>query len=227
MTTQQELIDRIQGKLNDATAASWAEALLAEWIETGIKEYSLLFPRRITVTITDTVDVRKYDLPADYLSVLTVEFPKGEDPPLYLTRRAYDDPRGFWDLVGYFDILPRSDATNLSEIWISEKPTGSQEIEVEYLGQHDYDLAVGDTLTIPIHHETIIEAYTFWQAWQNLTSAEMINPTSNSSLLMAQMEQNTTRAERRYNAAIKRALENIHNQNPPITWQPPGHERIY
>jgi len=227
MTTQQELIDRIQGKLNDVTAATWSEALLAEWIETGIQEYSLFFPRRMTQTIGDTVDVRKYDLAADFLSVLTVEFPTGEDPPVYLTRRAYDDPRGFWNLVGYFDILPRHDPTDLSEIWISEKPNGSQSIEVEYLGLHDYTLITSDTLTIPIQHETIIEAYVIWQAWQNLTSAEMIDPTSNSSLLMAQQEQNTTRAERRYNNAVKRALENVRNQNPPTIWKPEGHERIY
>lgn len=230
MTTLQQLIDRIQNQLSDSGASVWSEGKIEEWIETGIAEYSQHFPRTRVTTITDTVDVREYDLPADFLEVLSVQFPTTDDPPVYLKRRAYTHP-DFWDSVGYYDIVPKREAIDPDQIFISESPNGSQAIEVVYLAQHDTAYAVSDTLTIPRHHETIIERYVIWQAWQELTSNEMQNPTSNSSLLMAQLEQNTTRAERRYLNAIAKAEKAMGGQSAVATWdyapQPGARGYIY
>lgn len=228
MTTLQNLIDRIQNQLADSAEATWPEATLEEWIETALAEYTQHFPRQRVTTISDTVDVQEYDLPADFLEAITVEFPVGEEPRRYLKRKPITDA-DFWTTTGNYDILTKREAIDPDQIFISDVPDGSQAIELVYLAQHDTAYATTDTLTIPRPHETIIEQYVIYLAWQERTSAEMANPTSNSSLLMAQLQANAAAAFRRYTETLNRAKKTAGGESKTAHWAPTGstQERIY
>lgn len=228
MTTLQNLIDRIQNQLGDSGAATWAEATLEEWIETALAEYTQHFPRQRVTTISDTADVHEYELPADFMDAITVEFPVGEEPQRYLKRKPITDP-DFWTTEGNYDILTKREGIDPDQIFISDTPNGSQAIELVYLAHHDTAYATTDTLTIPRTHETIIEQYVIYLAWQERTSAEMANPTSNSSLLMAQLQSNAQAAFRRYTETLNRAKKTAGGESKTASWIKPGtlHDHVH
>ena len=107
-TTFAALVTRIQISLNDEAAATWDTDMLATFLNDGIRDYSNHFPRILTDSITLTAATQEYDLNTDFMGVLSVEQPDGEDPREYMDRRPYTHPE-FWDEDGYYDIIPRDD----------------------------------------------------------------------------------------------------------------------
>ena len=184
-----DLIDEVQNDLNDAGAAVWSETLLLQWLNDAIRDYSLEFPRRRTGTITAVASTHKYNLPADHLETISVEYPTAEDPPAYLILKAYTDD-GFWNNDDYFDVVLNHDQETDDELWISDSPAGGETITVEYTAYHPHNLTSGEYTTVPSEHHHILRTYVLARATEWLQMAEQANPTSNSSLLMSMLAQN-------------------------------------
>lgn len=217
MTTLVQLADRAQNAISDAAAGSWSQATIEEWCNEAIRDYSLRFPRELEATQAVGALDRKYDLPARFGAMLTVEYPDGEDPPEYLTRRDHRGG-GFWDYEGYYDIVNHGASAVADELWISEKPSAGETIRYWYQTDHDFALASGGTLTVPGRHEHILIAFVLWSAWRELTSGEMQSPTSSSSLLMSQMQQNEAGAWSRYRELVRVAEQKLAGQSAAIAW---------
>ena len=226
MTVLSELRDRVENAVNDAGNAHFSTDLVDEWIKDAIREYSLHFPRRKTYDITTAADDREYDLASDTQDILSVEYPQGEDPPEYLERRSYRHP-DFWEEDGYYDWIPHDDATDVLEIYISTKPDAGETIRVLYLGDHLTTLAAGSTISVPERHERVLINFCVWKALKYLEQAEEQAPTSNSSLLMAQMAQNAFRAERAYYDSLRRAIRGEEGQSAHARWKLDKYDRIY
>lgn len=215
--TLQNLVDRAQSVLSDAAAAVWSEAVLKEWLNDAVRDYSVHFKRQRTATITTIADDRAYDLPSDFVAVISVEYPTGESVPEYLVKRPFTHG-DFWGNSGYFDIVRRGDAQNDSEIWISEKPSNGQTITVEYEAWHDWALTASSYVTVPAVHHHVLIAYAVWQSSLNLQMAEQQSPTSNSSLLMSQHAQNSNLLRRQYLEALARAGKAESGQGGVVSW---------
>lgn len=116
----------------------------------------------------------------------------------------------------------------LSKIWVSEKPAASETIRVNYLGHHALPTLGTDTITVPDHHQHITRNYVLWRAALQIKSAEEVDPTSNSSLLMSQLAVNADRLRRAYVDSLAKALYAI-SRSRPVSWQGQSHEssRIY
>ena len=229
-TTLQNLIDAIEADLADSANATWLAADIEQWIRDAIADYSHHFPRILNQAITTAADDRKYDLDANFLEVLTVEYPTGQDPPEYLARRPHDHPN-FWIQDGYFDIIERGDDTDVDEIWVSQKPAASETITVLYLARHTMnttDLTTSDNVTVPEHHHHLLRKYARWQAAEQLKAAEEAAPTSNSSLLMSQLAINVDRARRAYVDALAKAVFS-RSKSAAVSWSgsTPENTRIY
>jgi G:T-mismatch repair DNA endonuclease (very short patch repair protein) len=229
-TTLQNLIDAIEADLADSGNATWAAADIQQWCRDAIADYSTHFPRTLTEDITTAANDRKYDLPAGFIEVLTVEYPSGQDPPEYLARRPHDHPN-FWIDSGYFDIVERDDDTDVSEIWISEKPAASETVSVLYHAIHlqdTTDLTTSDNLTVRERHHYILKKYVFWQAYEQLKATEQASPTSNSSLLMSQLAINVDRNRRAYIDALAKAVFS-RSKSAAVSWDSQAAEstRIY
>lgn len=222
-TTLQNLVDQLQSVLSDSAAAVWSEATLRGWLNDAIRDYSIHFRRQRTTTITTAANDREYDLPSDFVAVLSVEYPAGEAVPVYLQKRPFTSA-DFWDNSGYFDIVGRGDDQNASEVWISEKPAADQSIVVEYEAWHDWNLSASSYVTVPAVHHHILIAYGTWQASLNLQMAEQQSPTSNSSLLMSQFAQNSNMLRRQYLEALARAGKAQSGQGGVVDW---GQSFIY
>jgi hypothetical protein len=227
VTTLTELIDACEADLADSGNATFAAADIQQWCRDAIADYSQHYPRKLNTTINCADNDREYDLPADLVGVISVEYPDGEDPPEYLRRRNYTHP-DFWSDVGYYDVVHREDATDTAELWISEKPSTGEDIIVFYTAPHDNTIVVGGTLTVPSDHEPILRKYVLWQATLQLAKTEEASPTSNSSLLMSQLAINSDRARRSYIDALAKAIY-TDSKSSPVSWAnaTSESERIY
>ena len=122
MTTLLQLADRCQLALNDSGVGTWPQATVEAWVLDAIRDYSQYFPRVRTSTTTITTPSSTphvFDLPGDFLAVVLVEFPDGEDPPEYLQLRSRTRD-GFWDYTGFYDIEPSHDAATAGKLYLSE-----------------------------------------------------------------------------------------------------------
>jgi hypothetical protein len=183
------------------------------------------FPRQLTETIACSDDDRKYDMPYDTQTIVSVEYPKGEDPPEYLKRRAYTHP-DFWQVDGYYDFVRRDDATDQPELWISEKPSTGESIDVEYLGPHAWLDDDTDECTVPERHLELLVLFVRWKASEEVASEEGANPDP-SNLLSSTLEVNAYRAERAYRKELDRLQAAESETAITGPWQMDKYDRTY
>lgn len=164
MTTLTSFATACATALGDSGNSIWSAATIKTWIHAAIRGYSQFFPRILTISINAATDDRQYDLPAGLLSIISVEYPVGQDPVEYLARRTHLDA-AFWQLSGYYDILFHHDTSDVAELIISEKPTTGETISVIYEALHDDSLADDDTITVPVEHEHLLLAYVRYMAY--------------------------------------------------------------
>ena len=125
MATLAELIKSCQASINDVNSETFFSAhQYTDWINDSLRELSAHFPRTLDTLITCTVGGWIYDLPLNCLGIISVEYPNGQDPPLYLRRKSFKDSN-FHDAVGYYDFYKPADEdiTNLPQIFISQRTT--------------------------------------------------------------------------------------------------------
>ena len=226
MTTMNAFIDRVENAINDASNNTFSTAVIEEWVDDSIREYSMHFPRRREKDITTSADDRQYSLPVDLQDVLSIEYPKGEDPPEFLKRRPRTHP-DFWVIDGYYDWQRHVDHEDFPQLYISTKPSAGETIHVWYLGDHDTAVpGVGD-LTVPDRHLQVLVNYCVWRAIRYLEAAEEQTPTNTNSLLMAQLAQNAFRAERAYYNSLRRAIAGADGRSATASWQMDRFDRIY
>ena len=233
MATFDSIVTRMKVFLNDEGAATWDTEMLATFLNDGIRDYSQYFPRLITTTINVSDDDNEYDLPADFMTVHSVEYPTGQDPPIYLIYKKFTGPL-WWQEEYNYDIINHYDDTDPPELWISaDSPATGETIAIIYNGHHQLitnTAAISGTNTIPPWHQQLLTKYVYWQAALHLASSEQQSPTSNSSLLMAQLAQNARRLALDYSTNLQQALFAAEGKSEPTNWTEnnnTGVERIY
>jgi hypothetical protein len=230
-TTLAELADRAQVTLNDAAAGTWPQATIEEWVVEAIRDYTQTFPRTIktTITVSGTSPGHEFDLSADYISMLLVEYPGDEDPPVYLKRRSRAHPR-FYGYQGYYDVEPTQDMTNVASLFLSVEPSDGEKITWTAKCHHDTTLSSGDDITVPEHHEGLLLLFVLWQAFkERLATEEQDTDTTLAGhvTLLQQLVKGATQAEKEYKAALQRARANVADGGYSGPWQVDDHDRIY
>jgi hypothetical protein len=228
MTTLESLVDLVEGDLGDSGNAVWAADNIEQWLRDGIVDYSDYFPRVRTDEITTSAGDRMYDLNGDFVAVVSVEYPVGLEPARYLKRRPFTHP-DFWREEGCYDIVSRADDTDVHELYMSTSPGAGETISVLYQAVHDHTIASGGTVTVPARHQYILRAYARWKAAEQRAALEEGNPTSNSSLLMSQLQNNARRWKGEYLNALAKAIQAEQARSEVVGWAGLGEvgERIY
>lgn len=216
MTTLAQLADRAQNALSDAGASVWSQAIIEEFVQDAIREYNNHFPRLRETTINAASDDHYYDLPADCLNVIQVEYPNGQDPPTYLTRNdsATDT---FWLAATYYDIRHHADDADPDELIISDSPAGTEVIRVHYRGRHDPTIASGAATTVPDHHHGLLIQFAVWRALTERLANEISTPSTTSSILVTQMQEAAQNARATYDHMLAKFLDNT-TSTRPILW---------
>jgi len=225
MTTLAQLADRAQNAISDAAAATWSQALIEEWCNEAIRDYTNYFTRQIEDTIAAVTDDRKYDLPSGFRAMIQVEYPDAQSTPEYLSPRSHTES-GFWDSSGYYSIISHQSIGTPDELWISEKPTTGETIRFIYEASHNYILTSGNTVTVPAHHEHLLILFVVWKAWLERTGKEEVD-TQTTTLELSQYQANTNAAEKSYNTALAAAKKNEYQTSQHATWKMDEWDRIY
>jgi hypothetical protein len=230
MTTSfSNLVTQIEVEMADTT---WDSAYVGYWVNMAIRDYSKYFPLVKIQTITTLLNDNQYDLSADFMGVVSVEYPTGEDPPQYLSRLAHTHS-DFWGSDYWYDIIHHADDTDPSELLLSKTVLAADDsIDVTYNAHHALianPASISGNCTVPPYHQNLLSLYVFWQNALALTNTEQQTPTSNSSLLMAQLAQNARRAENAYHVALRQALYADQGKSESVQWIKSGNdlERIY
>ena len=223
--TRQQLRDLCRRRLGDETVPyKWSDLQVNQWINDAIADYSVHFPRTIELKIDCTASTHAYDLPADCHGVISVEYPKGEDPPEYLilSDRFAND---FYIYDDRYAVQGSGDASDPGQLWISAVPTASEDINIVYLGDHAYLDDDADTETIPDRHLELIMLYVRWAAFQELATTESSNPDP-TSLALSTLELNAYRAQRLYLQSLDKA-ERLESKSASTPWSMDKWDRAY
>ena len=225
------LIDRALVLLNDENNATWDTEMVATFLNEAIRDYSQHFPRLRTATLSLTANVQEISLPADFTAVLSVEYPAGQSPPQYLGRLPYTHP-DFRQGTRWYDVLPAHDAGRAGELWLSATPQVGETAVIRYFATHEWmadPASPSGSNSVPEMHQHLLLKCVLHQAALHLLYAEQQQPTSSSSLLMAQLSQNARRAESSYGTALRQAIYAAEGASTAVSWAKadPAQRRIY
>jgi hypothetical protein len=230
-TTLDDLRTKLEKALSEASmigqlpgTGTWTENTLESFLKEGMDQLSNHFPRTRTTTINCVTDQHNYDLPADCLAILSVEYPDGEDPPEFLIPMSRRDAR-FWADDSYYDVESSGQVTD-STLWISPDPTTGEDIEVVYQATHDSTIAVEDDITVPTHLEPVVIQYGVWRAWSERKSVEIQDPDTTIHLIQ-DMTDACDQAFQRYQDLLAEAKQNLHNSGYTRPWPLDDYDRIY
>ena len=230
-TTLAELADRAQITLNDAAAGTWSQATVEAWVLEAIRDYTQSFPRTIrsSITVSGASPGHEFSLTADYISMIVVEYPGEQNPPIYLKRRRCTHSR-FYGYEGYYDVEPTHDQTEVPTLYLSEEPADGEKITWTAKCHHDTTLASGDDITVPEHHEGLLLLFVLWQAFKERLATEEQDPDTTLAgqvTLLQQLVKGATQAEKEYKAALARAKGNVADGGFSGPWAADEHDRIY
>jgi hypothetical protein len=234
MTTFNTLLARAQSAISDKGGAVWETAVVTEWVRDAIRDYSQHFKRTVTVAfeLSGQTGQHTFDLPADFISMIQVEYPTGEDPPTYLLRLNRRNPR-FWTAAGFYDVEITNDAAttdsvpdNPATFWISDEVVDGETMTWTYTANHDPTVTTTYHITVPAEHEPLLIAYVVWQALLERLAKEAQSPETSIGLF----DQYATAAELA-EAEYRRALAAAQGEKSASGWTGPWqmdvHDPIY
>lgn len=226
MTTLAELTMQCRELIGDFSSTYYTDTILKDYINRGIEDLSKYFPLVKEYSLSTTLNRRIYNLETDFLEAISVDYPAGEASSEYLLRRSYTHP-DFLSENGYYDIVQSHDATstNPTQITISQEPTNSQTIKVKYHAMHNSLTTGSDVCTIPAYLIHLIGLFVRWKVWQEIATAEGMDP-DQTKLLAATQEVNATRAERQYRSSLK-ACQDAFVESAQVHWKMDKHDRFY
>lgn len=232
MTTRTTLRTAIRNL--QTSTAMYSDAQVNQWINAGILDYSLHFPRRKRAQITIDVSHNYYELAADVKGIVVVEyFYDGKVlpnvAPTYLERKLYTLD-GFFDEFGYYDVIKQHEATltgaDYWQIVLSQPAQGALDLLfVDYMGDHATLANDTDSLTVPARHEHLLYAFCRWQMILQLSIRQMETPDSFNPMV-TQLELNAQRAEKAYRDAIAQAKK-AESEGVVVQWMMDKWEGTY
>ena len=166
----------------------------------------------------------EYVLQADLIDVVRVEYPTGEDPPVYLDRWDHRHP-DFFNQTGYYDVQIDDDTSN-GTLWLSFKATYMDYIGILYTAPHDADLDSGDAITVREDHESILILFVIWQAVKERVATHLQDPDTTSDILQ-KMVNAEMQAEQEYLRAIRNASQRHTRSAYTGPWRADIYDPIY
>lgn len=160
---------------------SWPNATLDGWIADAIREYSSHLPRLWRYTLTLTTGTQSYDLPSDkgLLSIGSVEYPAGEDPPEFINlasewASAFQTGDDVYALRGVANTVAIESDSASGRIVFAEQVTTGETAILSYYGLHTVPTAGDDDaqISVPQAHWRALIGYCVARAWDDLSLSE-------------------------------------------------------
>lgn len=222
-----ELIQEARNLIGDLNALNYEyeDDQLEDFINQAIRDLSQHFPRFADYDVSTTAGTHIYDLELTHTGIISVEYPQGEDPPVFLKHRSFLHP-DFWIQDGYYDFLKPSDADsgNPPQLYISTSPAASETIALKVTTEHTALEDPADVTTLQDRHCHLIGLFVRWKCWQELSVQEGITPGPLSTLTFT-FETNAKRAEEAYRASLNAAIS-AESQSAIAPWKMDKFDRI-
>jgi hypothetical protein len=233
MADLSDIADRAQNAINDAGASTWPQAIIEEWVTEAIRDYNSYFRHTVTQNVVMASTGRTVDLSQNTREVLSVEYPRDEDPPQYYPRMNRYHP-DFYKNDTNFDFEPVNEwgesvlleAGTDPHLIFSADIDESETIRVVSRNIHETNLLSGTLVTVPDEHQHLLILFVVWKAHSERTITEAQNPDT-SIRLINQMKQAAMMAEQDYRRAIKLAQHNAAEGGWTVPWAADGYDRIY
>jgi hypothetical protein len=227
-TTLADLRAALRLTLTDATA--WPNATLDAWISDAIRFYSVEFPRKWRHTQSLTTGAQAYALPGGhgFLSLLSVEYPAGQDPPEFV-QLVDEASREFASGGDYYALRPVADSTAIESdtaqgtIVFAETVATGESAVLTYFAAHPIPTAGDDDaqITVPVAHWEALYAFVDFRAHWELETDEALN-VSTVSIVLAQLGQEARRAWNRYRESIDRIRSLTGTPSAIVSWREIG-----
>ncbi len=222
MITLAELLQECHQLLGDENVLpgiAFSTLQVQSWINEGIMDLSPYFPMQVKVNLGVQAGKQVYILPANYMSVVSVEFPAGMTPRRYLMRRSIVDRR-FWVEGGYYDVVNRNASSGGSfgsELVVSEKAKGDEGLVVEILSEHAALSAPNDVCPMARRVTSLIPLFVRWRAWQELAMSQGMMPDLVKPMGLT-YEQSAALAQEAYEAARAHQLQVV-SESVVMRWR--------
>ena len=192
-------------RLELASTTDWPNATLDAWIAHAIRFYSAQFPKTWYHDISLTTGTQTYALPTGLMSIVSVEYPTGEDP------QSFIDPVKESDAVfqaqgEYYTLLGVDDTTAIESlsadslnIKFAETVTTGETARVHYLGNHALPTAGDDDaqITVPERHWEALVAFCRFMSMAELRADQAVT-VSTISIVLSQLGQEARDAWTKY-----------------------------
>ncbi len=226
MATLLQFTDRVKATIsgNNYGTDRWNKTVIQDWIKQAINDYSIRFPTETSTPITAVVGTYSYDLPADFLTVLSVRDATG-DTPDYYTQKDHSYPH-FWEESEVYAIIEGHEVT-AAQIWIPNSIATT--LTVEYNGRHDTGLSDGTVVSVPVQHHDILELYVLWKAGIARRDAAAIE-LENDDIEVKEYDQlKRTAGSARFNyfVAISQAMKYTAGKSAIVRWSNDELDSIY
>ena len=195
----------------------WERSLHFEpWAKQAMLEFPLLRPKVYGFTIISST--HNVELPADFRSMMSVEYPANQEPPEFIPRRnhlevnfynsdqvSYDVDRNYTIGTGYVMI-------------ISKLLVAGDHIHINYLTPHETDLEDNNTdeITVPDEYENILITYCVAKAYRHLLTLYAVDPTSHENIIQ-EMTEMLKATEDKYNYLINQLISQVSTGESVIT----------
>jgi hypothetical protein len=217
----------VMGLVGDETNATFTLLQIDDWINQAIRDLSIHFPRISDYTMNTTLGTHVYDMETYIKGVISVEYPTGQNPPRFLSRKIYTDPK-FWLSEGYYDFIKPNTSDSLlpPQLYVSDyTPVGTNLISVKCTIDHAPLVDSGDECTVLERHYHLIGLFVRWKALSERSSHESMDP-SPLAMRASLMENATMKAEAAYIAALNRALA-AENDSGQASWKMDRFDGLY
>lgn len=204
-TTFTQLLTDCLVALGDPSALTWSRtSVMWPWCIEAMKTFPILRPMRDEHTNGITL-VYSFAAADDFREMISVEYPVGQQPPVYLVRKNRFDP-DFYKMSGYYDNDHDYSAGTGWFIYISGGIAKLAHVCIQYLANHDVAMADDDTvlITVPDEYENILIAQVICRAYRERLSYFMQNPTAQTNVIM-QYTDMVQKAEESYYAMLASA----------------------
>ena len=168
-----------------------------------------------------------FDMATDFREVISVEYPISQTPPQYLARKNRLDPH-FYDEAGYYDIDHDYASGAGWTMYISGGLSALAHIYVQYLANHDLNMADDSQhlITIPDEYYSILIQQVMLRAYRERLSYYMQNPTAHTSVI-AQYTEMVQHAEEHYNDMVQQAQAKLATSIASPRLESDKYDRVY
>lgn len=223
MTTREELRSMIRLRLGDiAETPTLSDDQINQWIDDGLREYAIHFPRLSELHISCSAAVREYVLDGrtdesgitinGARMILGVEYPYGKHPPQTLLRRSEQDGRGFLG-ENVYDVRNGLSIT----LVLGPLPGGTETMGVQVACDYPVLTLDTDEILIPARHLELIVLSTRWMALQELATTEALDP-SPTGVILSGLSSMLSRAREDYQSRLDEYLKQHSSGGEMVCW---------